>query len=160
VSTPVVSASSAILAHTPSLTRHGSKPARELARDPELEQAFLGSLRTYEQALAYPPHRAFVGELHPRDLPERPWTDVPPNGSERFTGAGEIMPEEEFLALLASVDEFGLITLDPALADRALSSLARHPFAEQLALERARLASPPRGGHEPRRGDPSGARRR
>lgn len=137
---PVISSSSAIIAHTPSFTRLGSKPARELSRDPALEEAFLGALRTYEQALAYPPHRAFVGEIHPRELPERPWTDAPPNGSERFTGAGEIMPEEEFLALLASVDEFGLMTLDSALADRATSSLARHPLAEQLALERVTSA--------------------
>jgi betaine reductase len=140
VNNPVISSSSAIIAHTPSFTRLGSKPARELSRDPALEEAFLGALRTYEQALAYPPHRAFVGEIHPRELPERPWTDAPPNGSERFTGAGEIMPEEEFLALLASVDEFGLMTLDSALADRATSSLARHPLAEQLALERVTSA--------------------
>jgi betaine reductase len=140
VKTPVISSSSAIIAHTPSFTRLGSKPSRELSRDPALEEAFLGALRTYEQALAYPPHRAFVGEIHPRELPERPWTDAPPNGSERFTGAGEIMPEEEFLALLASVDEFGLMTLDGALADRATSSLARHPLAEQFALERVTSA--------------------
>jgi len=138
---PVISASSAILAHTPSFARHGSKPSRELARDPELEEAFLGSLRTYEQALSYPPHRAFVGDLHPRELPPRPWTGAHPNGEKRFTKAGEIMPEEEFLALLASVDEFGLVTLEPSLAERTVSALARHPFAEQLALERAASAA-------------------
>ena len=133
---PVVSAASAILAHTPSLARHGSKPSRVLARKPELEQSFLGSLRTFEQALAYPPHRAFVGEIHPRELPARPWTAAPVNGNSRFTPAGEIMPEEEFLALLASVDEFGLVTLEPSLAERAGSALSTHPFAERLALER------------------------
>jgi betaine reductase len=141
VRAPVVSAASAILAHTPSLAREGSKPSRELARDPGLEKAFLGSLRTFEQALAYPPNRAFLGEIHPRDLPERPWTDAAPNGSERFTAAGEMMPEDEFLALLASVDEFGLITLEPSLAERATSALARHPLAAQLALERAASAA-------------------
>jgi len=138
---PVISTTSAILAHTPSLARHGSKPSRELARDPELEEQFLGSLRTYEQALSYGPHRAFVGDIHPRDLPPRPWTDAHPNGETRFTKAGEIMPEDEFLALLASVDEFGLVTLDPSLAERTTSSLARHPFAGQLALERAAAAA-------------------
>jgi hypothetical protein len=141
VRSPVISSASAILAHTPSLARHGSKPSRELARDPGIEEAFLGSLRTFEQAVAYPPHRAFLGELHPRELPERPWTAAVPNGSSRFTAAGEIMPEEEFLALLASVDEFGLITLEPSLADKATSSLARHPLAAHLALERAAAAA-------------------
>jgi len=138
---PVVSAASAILAHTPSLARLGSKPARELARDPELEQRFLGSLRTFEQAVAYAPHRAFVGDLHPRELPPRPWTDAVPNGASRFMKAGEIMPEEEFLALLASVDEFGLVTLDPAFAERGASALGRHPLAERIALERVASAA-------------------
>ena len=54
------------------------------------------------------------------------------------------MPEEEFLALLASVDEFGLVTLEPSLAERATSSLARHPLSSQLALERAASAAGPR----------------
>lgn len=137
----VVSSVSAVLAHTPSLARHGSKPARELARDPELEQAFLGSLRTFEQALAYLPHRAFVGELHPRDLPARPWTDAAPNGTGRYMAAGEIMPEEEFLALLASLDEFDLVTLDAAFADRAVSALGRHPLSGRLPLDRIAAAA-------------------
>jgi hypothetical protein len=138
---PVISSASAILAHTPSLACLGSKPSRELARDPALEEAFLGSLRTFEQAVAYPPHRAFLGDLHPRDLPERPWTASVPNGSSRFMAAGEIMPEEEFLALLASMDEFGLVTLEPSFADRMTSALAQHPLAARLALERAAAAA-------------------
>jgi betaine reductase len=138
---PVVSAASSILAHTPSLARLGSKPSRELARDPELEQAFLGSLRTFEQAVAYPPHRAFLGEIHPRDLPARPWTEATSNGASRFTAAGEIMPEEEFLALLASMDEFGLVTLEPAFAQRMVEALGRHPLAPRLALELAAAAA-------------------
>jgi betaine reductase len=134
---PVISAASAILAHTPSLAREGSKPSRELARSPELEEQFLGSLRTFEQAVAYPPHQAFVGALHPRELPERPWTGAAPNGASRFTPAGEIMPEEEFLALLASMDEFGLVTLEPSFAERTVAALGRHPLAARFALEHA-----------------------
>jgi betaine reductase len=137
----VISAAGAILAHTPSLARHGSKPARELGRDPSLKHAFLGSLRTFEKARAYPPHLAFIGAIHPRELPERPWTAAVANGHSRFTPAGEIMPEEEFLALLAAVDEFGLVTLDPALADRSISALARHPLADRLPIERVASAT-------------------
>ncbi|HEY5317743.1 MAG TPA: glycine/sarcosine/betaine reductase complex component C subunit beta, partial [Solirubrobacteraceae bacterium] len=129
------------LAHTPSLARHGSKPSRELARDPELEERFLGSLRTFEQVVAYLPHRAFLGEIHPRELPERPWTAASPNGRSRFTAAGEIMPEEEFLALLASMDEFGLVTLEPSFAERGAAALAAHPLGARLALERAAAAA-------------------
>jgi betaine reductase len=137
----VLSGASAILAHTPGLARHGSKPSRELARDVGLEAQFRASLRTYEQALAYPPHRAFVGELHPRLLPPRPWSSQRANGSSRFAPAGEIMPEEEFLGLMASVDEFSLLTLDTAVAERAGAALAAHPAADILPLERLAAAA-------------------
>ena len=73
MTTPVISAASAVLAHVPGLCRHGSKPSRELPKNPEVEAAFLGALRTFEQAVAYAPHQAFLGAIHPRDLPERPW---------------------------------------------------------------------------------------
>ncbi|HWC25550.1 MAG TPA: glycine/sarcosine/betaine reductase complex component C subunit beta [Solirubrobacteraceae bacterium] len=133
---PVVSATSAVLAHVPGLARHGSKPSRELAKDPELEQRFLGALRTFEQAVAYPPHQAFLGALHPRDLPERPWVTARPDGQGRFAGAGELMPEQEFLGLMAAVDEFGLVRLAEAEAEAAADALRRHPLAERLELER------------------------
>ena len=140
MTTPVISAASAILAHVPGLARHGSKPARELPRDPELGRRFLASLRTFEQAVAYPPHQAFLGALHPRDLPARPWTSAPADGTGRFAGAGELMPEEEFLGLMAAVDEFGLVTLDGAHASAAADALARHPLAERIDAERVAAA--------------------
>ncbi|MDP9228614.1 MAG: glycine/sarcosine/betaine reductase complex component C subunit beta [Actinomycetota bacterium] len=136
MSAPVVSATSAVLAHVPGLARHGSKPRRELADDPELEQRFLAALRTFEQAVAYPPHQAYLGALHPRDLPERPWIAAAPNGADRFAGAGELMPEQEFVGLMAAVDDFDLIALDPEHAEDAANALGRHPLAERFDLER------------------------
>ena len=133
---PVISAASAVLAHTPGLARHGSKPSRELPRDPEVEAKFLASLRTFEQAVAYGPHQAFLGALHPRDLPERPWVGAAPNGEGRFAGAGELMPEEEFLGLMAAVDEFDLIKLAEADAGVAGDRLGKHPLAARFDLER------------------------
>ncbi len=56
------------LQHVPDLVRYGSKPRREQARLPEL----LGALRTYEQALAYPPHQVFIGSLRPEELWDLP----------------------------------------------------------------------------------------
>jgi hypothetical protein len=138
MTTPVISAASAVLAHTPGLARLGSKPSRELGRDPAVEERFLGALRTFEQAIAYPPHQAFLGTLHPRDLPARPWVDAPPNGAVRFAGAGELMPEEEFLGLMAAVDEFDLVKL--AAPEVAAAALGAHPLAARLDLERLRAA--------------------
>jgi glycine/sarcosine/betaine reductase complex component C subunit beta len=133
---PVISAASAALAHVPGLARHGSKPSRELARNPELEARFLGSLRTFEQAVAYGPHQAFLGALHPRDLPERPWVGAAPDGEGRFAGVGELMPEDEFLGLLAAVDDFGLVRLGAEEAGAIAERLGRHPLAGHLDLEK------------------------
>jgi len=137
VTAPVISAASAVLAHVPGLARHGSKPSRELARDPELESRFLGALRTFEQAVAYPPHQVFLGALHPRDLPQRPWVGAPLNGGGRFAGAGELMPEEEFLALMAAVDDFDLVKL----AETDAARLGGHPLAERIDLARVAAAA-------------------
>jgi len=138
---PVISATSAVLAHVPGLCRHGSKPSRELPKNPEVEAQFLGALRTFEQAVAYGPHQAFLGALHPRDLPERPWVGANPNGEGRFAGAGELMPEDEFLGLLAAVDEFDLVKLGAQDAGVIAERLARHPLAEHLDLERVARAA-------------------
>lgn len=135
---PVISAASAVLAHVPGLASHGSKPSRELARDPGLSSAFAGALRTFEEAVAYPPHQAFLGAVHPRDLPARPWVDTAPDGAVRFAGAGELMPEEEFLGLMAAVDEFDLVKL--AAPEVAAATLGAHPLAGRLDLERLKAA--------------------
>ena len=141
MSVPVISAASAVLAHVPGLCRHGSKPSRELPRNPEVEAKFLASLRTFEQAVAYGPHQAFLGAVHPRDLPERPWVGAAANGEGRYAGVGELMPEDEFLGLLAAVDDFNLVKLGSEDAAAIAERLGRHPLAEQLDLERVAAAA-------------------
>jgi glycine/sarcosine/betaine reductase complex component C subunit beta len=131
----VVTGCSAVLAHTPGLVRHGSKPSRELPRDPGIERAVLDNLRTFEAAVAYVPHQTFIGGLHPRDMPQRPWTEGMA-GAQRFAGAGEIMPEDEFMGLLAACDEFELVQLEEEMAADTLARLASHPLAKRLPLDR------------------------
>ncbi|MDQ6837236.1 MAG: glycine/sarcosine/betaine reductase complex component C subunit beta [Actinomycetota bacterium] len=140
----VVSGATQVLAHVPGLARHGSKPRRELAKDPGVQRAFLAALRSTDEAVAYAPHQAWLGNIHPRDLPPRPWVGAgaSPGADASAVGRdGGLVGEEEFFGLLAVVDEFGLITLDPAAADRATAALAAHPLAKALDLdliERAR----------------------
>jgi betaine reductase len=137
---PVIVAATQVLAHTPGLVRFGSKPARTLPGRPDLGEELDASLRSYAQAVAYPPHQAYIGTLHPRALPERPWTGAALNGGDtnglRFGPAGEVMPEAEFVGLLAAVDAFDLLTLAPGAADEAVAALARHRLAKWIDLER------------------------
>ncbi|MGH9041888.1 MAG: glycine/sarcosine/betaine reductase complex component C subunit beta, partial [Acidimicrobiia bacterium] len=135
---PVVVAATQVLAHTPRLARFGSKPGRTLPDRPDLEERFSASLRDHADAVAYPPHQAYLGALHPRALPTRPWAGTPGDGDEarRFGPAGEVMPEAEFLGLLAAVDSFDLLTLAPAGCDEAVAALGRHSLAKWIDLER------------------------
>ncbi len=132
----VIRAATQVLAHTPSFASHGSKPRRELPKDADVKVAFESSLRSYDDAVAYAPHQAYVNAIHPRDLPPRPWTEPHESDASRFAPAGEIMPEDELLGLLAAVDDFGLLTISDEVADRAAAALAGHPLAKRLNLDR------------------------
>jgi hypothetical protein len=137
----VIRAASLVLAHTPGLARHGSKPMRTLAGDAELARNFLANLRTFDDAVGYSAHQAFLGVCHPRELPPRPWLEASMPGAERFAPFGELMPEDEFLGLMAAVDEFDLLVLTPEVAERAAKRLAEHPLAAQLDLARVSAAA-------------------
>ena len=137
----VVRAASLVLAHVPGLARHGSKPMRMLPGEAELTTQFLGSLRSFDDAVGYPPHQAFLGACHPRGLPARPWVGAGSAGAERFAPFGELMPEEEFLGLMAAVDEFNLLVLTSEVAERAAKRLAQHPLAAHLDLTRTSAAA-------------------
>ena len=147
IGSAVVVAATQVLAHTPGLVRFGSKPSRTLPGHPDMEERFAASLRSHADAVAYPPHQAYIGALHPRMLPARPWVRTTGAEGGRFGPAGEVMPEEEFLGLVAAVDAFGLLTLAPDLCDEALAALGRHPLSTWIDLDRI----------EEHRGDPVAA---
>ena len=87
------------------VVEHDSKPLRE-------RQLFLDGvggkavsrIRTFDEAVACGPNQAFTGNVHPRDLPSRPWTAGLGTGLSRWAPVGEIMPEDEFVGLLAACD--------------------------------------------------------
>jgi glycine/sarcosine/betaine reductase complex component C subunit beta len=134
---PVVRIARSFLAHTPGLVRHGSKPARELAASPALATRLVAHLRPYAHALAYPPHRAFLGSLAPDALRaiERPWFAARDAGP-RWQPHGELMPETELYGLLRIVDAFDLVALEAAFARDVRSALAQHPLLAGADLDR------------------------
>ncbi|MGQ0678769.1 MAG: glycine/sarcosine/betaine reductase complex component C subunit beta [Actinomycetota bacterium] len=138
---PVITASVQVLAHTPGLARHGSKPSRELPKSAELQAGFLNSLRSFERAVGYPSHQAYIGAMHPRNMPPRPRATTTIEGASRFGPDGEIMPEQEFLGLMASVDEFDLIALSPEAVDQAAVALGNHPMAKRFNMDRLAKAT-------------------
>jgi betaine reductase len=108
-----VTHASLVLEHVPDLVRYGSKPSRE----PSKLDALRGSLRSFDDAVAYGPNQVFIGNLPPEDLWDRPrnWWEHPVDDASAAGSTGEIMPQAAFYDLLAEVDRFDLVrpTVEP-----------------------------------------------
>jgi hypothetical protein len=125
---PVVKGVSYFLAHLPSMVCYGSKPAREIKRDPSLLSDIKSHLQSFDQAVAYAPNQVFIGNLEPDDLKDVPvpWHQHPITHASRKGVFGEIMPEEEFYGMLKICDEFELILLEESFVRKIVSVLAGH----------------------------------
>ncbi len=127
---PVVKKVSYFLAHVPSMVRHGSKPSREIGKDPSLLPQILSHLETFDQAVAYPPNQVYIGNLEPDDLlcvPSPIYKNPIPNSS-RWGTFGEIMPEEEFYGMLKICDEFQIIMMEDGFLQEVSLRLKEHPL--------------------------------
>src|SRR5262245_48340892 len=126
---PVIRAVSLVLAHVPSLVRLGSKPLRALREGEQPIDYLRPHLRGWDDARAYAPNQVFIGNLGVDELAARPtpWHRNLLADPSRFGPDGEIMPEHEFLGLLAACDGFDLFALDREVADEARRALDAHP---------------------------------
>ena len=134
---PVIQGVRYFLAHTPGLVQHGSKPSRDLMLDPGLATDLASHLRSFSEAAAYLPNRAFLGGIYPDELLKtpRPWHRL--NGeSPRWNPHGEIMPEEEFYGLLKIGDFFDLVWLDEDFIKDISVTFADHPLISEDDLEK------------------------
>ncbi|HBJ31514.1 MAG TPA: glycine reductase, partial [Dehalococcoidia bacterium] len=110
---PVIMGVRYFLAHAPGLVRNGHKPSVDISRTPSVTEDIASHLRTFENAVGYPPNRAYLGDIFPdqlRDI-DRPWFQH--NGtSERRQRHGDIMPEAELLGMLKISDVFDSVWLE------------------------------------------------
>ncbi len=70
-------------------------------------------LRSFEQAVGYPPNQVYIGNMTPDELKHvpRPWYEQSVSQS-RDGKYGEIIPEDEFIGLMKLVDTFELVILE------------------------------------------------
>ncbi len=112
---PVVRGARFALAHVPGLVAAGSKPRRDLAAaTAELRATFTRHLRTFDAAVAYPPHQVLLGNLAPEalyDIP-RPWYRRPVAGARPDGPAGCMVDERTFAAWLARADAANLLLIE------------------------------------------------
>jgi glycine/sarcosine/betaine reductase complex component C subunit beta len=113
-----VAATSIVLDHAPDLVRYGSKPRRETHRWSEIRT----SLRSHDEAVAYPPNQVVIGNLRPEDLWERarPWWKQPVDEASAEGAFGDIGTQTDLYRVLAEADQFDLIHDGGAMPDGAL----------------------------------------
>lgn len=135
---PVVRGVTYFLAHVPSMVRYGSKPFREISNDHSLLNQILQYLRSYEQAVGYPPNQVFIGNLQPDDLVRRPlpWHKNPVANASRWGDFGEIMPEKEFYGIVKICDEFELVLLEEKFLQELVPALKNHPLVTENDIHR------------------------
>ncbi|MDI7258467.1 MAG: glycine reductase [Thermodesulfobacteriota bacterium] len=136
---PVVKEATYFLAHVPGMVRHGSKPSREIAKEPSLLKPVLDHLWPFEKAVAYPPNQVFIGNLDPDDLTHKippPWYQHLLPDASRWGPFGEIMPEEEFYGMIKICDEFDLFLLEEHFLQEVVSKLKNHPLITPQDLQR------------------------
>ena len=99
---------------------------REIESQPELLDELNGALRTWDDVVAYPPNQVFIGNLTPDELAAipRPWSDhpvAPANPEGRF---GRLVTQAALYGLMKLSDDFELLTITDALAERARAELS------------------------------------
>ncbi len=90
-------------------------------------------LRSFDQAVSYPPNQAYIGNITPDDLKQipQPWYENPVTGA-RDGKNGEIMPEDEFLGLMKIVDSFELVVLEESFQAGVKEKLQTHPVLNDI----------------------------
>lgn len=131
MATPVIKGASYVITHTPSLVRYGSKPVREIEKNKYILEDILANLRSFDDAVTYPPNQVFIGNMRPELLKdyERPWTNVKIENADRFSPWGEILPEDEFYGWLKIADKYNLVFLEENfLNNQVRAKLESHPL--------------------------------
>lgn len=135
---PVVKGTAYVLINAPDMVTHnGTTQTSEKITNPDSDylKKLPEHLRNYQQVLNYAPNQVYIGNLTPDDLRsyEMPWYDKSVPSPERFGKFGEIMPQEEFIALLKLCDSFDLVQLETRFSETVKAKLAKHPLFEAAA---------------------------
>ncbi len=134
---PQITAVANVLAHTPGLVRYGSKPLRDLARDPTLLESVSERLRSYDDAVAYGPNQAYIGNIDPevlRAVP-RPWFAALDRQAPSEGAFGDLISEVELLGLMKRCDRASLMQLNEAGLGLARERLARRGLVTTTEFE-------------------------
>ncbi|MDD2498707.1 MAG: glycine/sarcosine/betaine reductase complex component C subunit beta [Desulfitobacteriaceae bacterium] len=128
---PVVKGTAyALIQATEMVFHQGTTQTSERRKNPESEhlKKLPEHLRSFQDAVSYPPNQVYIGNMTPDDLKDipRPWYQAPVPGASRHGKYGEIMPEDEFLGLIKIVDAFDLVFLEKGFQTQVQEKIAAH----------------------------------
>lgn len=135
-----------ILAHAPDLLMwHGAaiRQARQQNPDEPWLSAISDHLRTFDQAMNYPPNQCYIGNLSPEQLEAipKPWHQDTHRGTARSL-SGEIYNEALLYAFLCYVDAFELTAWHEEFVNTTRHQLASHShLAKRGLLDNAVIVS-------------------
>ena len=84
-----------------------------------------GSLRPWEEVVAYPPNQVFIGNLVPDDLASipRPWYENGLDSAGPAGSFGRMVSQPALYGLMKLCDDFDLMTIDRDLAEQSAAAL-------------------------------------
>ena len=134
----VIKGASYTLAYSPDLLkRNGSTQTAAIAKDPAdpYIAAIPSHLRTFEQAVQYPPNQVYIGNKKPEDLPciPEPWFKCTEK-ADRFGPFGEIATQKELYILMKYADVFELVYLTEEFTAEAATIIQNHPLMKGKAI--------------------------
>lgn len=130
-----ITGASYVLVHAPDLLIHnGSTQTGTRLANPEDEylKSLPKFLRSFEDAVNYPPNQVFIGNMKPEDLESipQPWYKDAKKAPEH--GAfGEIMGQEAFYILMKHADVFELVYLSKEFTEKAKKIVEAHPIMKE-----------------------------
>lgn len=135
------------LVHTPDMVIHnGTTQTTERIVNPESEylKELPKHIRTFEQAVAYYPNQAYIGNISPDELAAipMPWNEQECPLTSRYGKFGQIMPQEEFLLLMQACDVFDLVELDAEFVAAHKDALAANEIIDETIMARVKEGVP------------------
>ena len=124
----VIKSSGYILVHTPDMVlQNGTTQTVERFSNPESDylKAVNDHLRSYDEVLSYAPNQVYIGNMTPAELGEieKPWFKNNLENATRQGKFGEIMPQDEFIAMIKIEDVFDLVKLDKEFIKEVIPKL-------------------------------------
>lgn len=129
----VLKHASYVLVHTPDMILHnGTTQTSEKLINPDSDylKNISASIRSFEDVVNYAPNQTYIGNLTPEALGavETPWHANGIADATRSGKFGEILPQDEFIALLKIADGFDLVQLSTEFIAAVTPNLTTHPL--------------------------------